>query len=310
MLDRALSTFLKQAFAADLGAWNESSVRDLAEKNPPHGLGGSFQWLLTGDVNYLWARWFLEGLVDPSSFRERGDHYVHLLNDIQEAIDPLMLRVPEDEKREITFVLADIWWEHVKLSEVVERHQLDREMRLTLWDQNQRCWICGAEFPDWARQKFLEKGASREVEKLPYVDAYKPRGLQKADLQVEIEHVVAHSAGGADDESNLRLACGWCNRAKAARTLLYDAEGSPRFINHPDAGRASVPQPFWVVRLLAMRGRCEALSCDSSTLTHELTAAPRNLRGSPNPANLMVVCQEHDPLADWRLVPSRCMDAS
>jgi len=73
----------------------------------------------------------------------------------------------------------------------------------------------------------------------------------------------------------------------------------------------SVPQPFWVVRFLAMRARCEDPSgCQRKTATDELTVAPRNHGGSPNPANLMVVCHDHDPMTDVRLVAARYVSAS
>jgi 5-methylcytosine-specific restriction endonuclease McrA len=41
---------------------------------------------------------------------------------------------------------------------------------------------------------------------------------------LEIEHIRPCSRGGSDDEENLCLACGHCNRHKAARLTAIDAK--------------------------------------------------------------------------------------
>ncbi len=37
----------------------------------------------------------------------------------------------------------------------------------------------------------------------------------------EIDHIVPKDAGGADDDHNLQLLCGWCNRKKGKRSMEY-----------------------------------------------------------------------------------------
>ena len=41
---------------------------------------------------------------------------------------------------------------------------------------------------------------------------------------LEIEHIIPLAKGGSDDESNLWLACPFCNRHKADRTIGFDPD--------------------------------------------------------------------------------------
>lgn len=47
-----------------------------------------------------------------------------------------------------------------------------------------------------------------------------PQSLVMGTL--EIEHIIPRSRGGTDDESNLWLSCGLCNRSKGAQTAGID----------------------------------------------------------------------------------------
>lgn len=306
-MDLAVAAFVQQALGSGSGTWDVSAIRGLGELSPPTSLGGATAWLLRGDVNALWGRWFLEGLADPALFTGGRLQYPHLLKQVRDSVAAMAVTMPADEQREVARRLSDLLYAEVERRIAARRIPLQREGRLLLWELYPRCWICGGEFPDWARSRFLgEMTDAAEPIGRPFVDFFRPRGVRPTDLRIEIEHVVAHAHGGATDLSNLRLACGWCNRAKGARTLLYDAEGTTRLFDHPTAGAISIPQPFWVVRLLAMRPRCEDPSgCVARTSAQELTVAPRRIGGSPNPSNLMVVCNNHDPLQDIRLIAAR-----
>lgn len=306
MVDLALGQFVQEAFSSDSGAWEEDVVRSLAARAAPPGLGGSFDWLLRGDTHLLWARWFLEGLADPQPYVDGHLQYAHLFKQVRDAIAVIGVHLPVDEQGELSRVLSKLLWREIEHRSIRSRIPADRELRLLLWDLYPRCWICGGAFAEWARASFLGDDCEVEPSPLPFVDFYKARGTKLQHLRIEVEHVRAHSTGGAHDPSNLRLACGWCNRAKSDWSLLYDAEGSPRRSRHPTLGILSVPQPFWIVRTLAMRGRCEDPSgCQARAESAELTVAPRHRGGAPNPANLQVVCSVHDPFADERLVAAR-----
>src|SRR5690606_7142902 len=60
VIDSAISQFVEDAFAEGSAAWDEDAVRSLAARVAPQALGGSADWILRGDANMLWARWFLE----------------------------------------------------------------------------------------------------------------------------------------------------------------------------------------------------------------------------------------------------------
>jgi hypothetical protein len=309
-VDLAVSSFIAQAFASTLGTWDPDATRSIAGTSPPDAVGGTAHWLLFGDAHTLWARWFLEGLADPQQYVDGRRQYPHLLTQVREAVSTLAVATPADEQREMARGLADLLWREVERRTLVRRVPADRELRLLLWDLYPRCWVCGAAFPEWARAAFLGEELNSDPAGLPFVDFYKPRGVRPMDLRIEVEHVVPRAGGGLNDPGNLRLSCGWCNRAKGARTVLYDAEGSPRVFRHPTLGLVATPQPFWVVRLLALRPRCEHPSgCAARVTDQELTVATRLTGGAPNPANLIVVCSEHDPLADNRLVGARYFPA-
>lgn len=305
-MDLTTLDFTRHVVESNSATWDEATVRDLATKIAPQGLGGTSGWLLRGDANYLWARWFLEALADPLPYLDGRKQYPHLYQRVSAALAADAGHLPADERAELARGLAKLLWQEIRGRAVSQRVNTDRETRIFLWDLYPRCWVCGAAFSEWARADFLHEESGTDRRTLPFVDFYKPRGLTLNDLRIEVEHVVPNSAGGTSEIHNLRLSCGWCNRAKSNRTLIYDAEGATRNRRHPTLGIVSVPQPFWVVRFLAMRGRCEDVSgCSMRTTTDELTVAPRNIYGAPNPANLIVVCREHDPLRDVRLVAPR-----
>ena len=195
----------------------------------------------------------------------------------------------------------------------VDRRQWAERISLSLADRRSlivaagsppRCWVCGSTFPEEALDRFLKSGTADTPELPLYVDVYQPRGRIARDLLIEVDHVVPFSEGGLNEE-NLRVACGWCNRVKSNSLTLYAAPAGVRYAKHPTLGKVAVPQPFWVVRLLGLRGRCEApKGCDQTTSNARLTVCMRNVEGAPNPLNLMVCCYEHDSLKDRRFVPN------
>jgi hypothetical protein len=134
----------------------------------------------------------------------------------------------------------------------------------------------------------------------------KPR-LRQRDYGIEVDHMVPFSQGGGGDD-NLALACGWCNKTKGARLSLYDVQARPLEFRHPNLGITSVPRPFWVVRIMALRRRCEYGACERNVSNSEVTALPRNPCGAMNPMNLMVTCVEHDRLGADRLVHRKLLE--
>ena len=305
MLDISTGHFVKTALGDISSRWIPDEVRKLAALSVPSGLAGSAEWLLTADYSLLLARWFLEGVCDPARYRRRrGGQFPQLYSSVRQSVSRMASGIPPDEQMALAKGLAAVLLAEIQRERAVRRTIYDRELCLQLWERYPRCWICGALFPDWARATFLKESVAFPRSSPRFVDFFRPRGLRPEDQQVEIEHVVALASGGEDVELNLRLACRWCNQAKGARTVLFDTGGQPQTLFHPELGHeVGVPRPFWVVRLLAMRPRCEwSGGCDARPNNAELTVAPIREQGSPNPANLQVTCYAHDPIKTIRLV--------
>lgn len=138
-----------------------------------------------------------------------------------------------------------------------------------------------------------------------YVDIYSPKGLASHELAIQADHVVPFSRGG-QEENNLKLAHAWCNSKKAHYTSAFEIQSSPVIAGPNRFGLASLPKPFWTVRTLATRRRCEhSDGCDKTLATTELRIALRNSSGAPVPSNLTVLCGEHDTLRETRFQTAR-----
>ena len=276
----------------------------LRGRSVPDRLLGSRGTLLKADISVLWARWFVDALCDPSRHQKTYRGYAYVVSEIFENAEKLFSDLPPDERSAIATLIARLADAEIRRRIDRQRQSLSLEERSVLWEMSgpdQRCWICGYRFEQKAANRFLHQ----DVEKpsLPlFVDYIMPRGLTDRDLQVEVDHVVPVAHGGQAVDM-LSLACGWCNSHKGARTSVYDVGSSARIVEHPKLGRTTVPRAYWVVRLLCLRRRCEwPQGCTRTVRDSELKVCPRHLRGSLNPTNLRVTCDEHDSLADFRLV--------
>jgi len=179
----------------------------------------------------------------------------------------------------------------------------EREAVIDLAGKQPRCWICGYCFSDWAVGRFVTQEEFAPPTLPLFIDYVTGHGAQERDLTIEIDHVVPVAAGGRN-EDNLRIACGWCNSRKKDYVSIYDVGSAPKVFRHPNLGAISVPQPFWIVRLLALRKRCESpTGCRNTNANSRLFVGSLNTAGAMNPTNLTVRCAEHDELRNYRLVP-------
>jgi hypothetical protein len=242
----------------------------------------------------LWARWFLEGIVDPDDYRTGSLQLPSLYASVSRNLDSIGM--PKDSQgKAIRRRIAELLWGEVLRRRAIGPRAVDYAVKASLWEEagpSPRCWICGYLFPPWARTLSLY-GSPRSAPLPAFLDFYRPQGKHFKDLSAEVEHVGAYSRGGGD-EGNLRLSCGWCNRAKSNWGLLHEVPVTPRLFSHPRLGEIKIPQPFWVVRRLALVGRCETLGCSKTTASDALTVCLRHRSGSPTPLNLQVTCAEHD----------------
>ncbi|MEU0217473.1 HNH endonuclease signature motif containing protein [Streptomyces sp. NPDC006265] len=291
--------------------WSESDLKEVAELSAPSGLLGRNEWILRADYSITVGRWFIEGLVDLGRYARNTENIGYLFREISQRLQEMDPQAPKDELQQIARQLTSFAWRDVKARREAGRERIDNALRSVVWFRDeplQRCYLCGYKFCPQARDLFLRR-TSDPVEPHKLVDFTRPRGVRSRHLRVELDHVVPVAEGGTADEDNLRLACGWCNNVKSNLWSVYDAKAwSIGVIEHPSLGVISVPQPFWTLRVVATRARCEApQGCGARLIDHELFAAPRNIKGALTPTNLMVVCREHDPWAGHRLVSPRLL---
>lgn len=310
-----LSNYLSQAHAAFNNAWERDLLRSLSVLQTPQNVLGSQAWLLEADVRVTWTQWFIDSLVSRSRYIEDLNlRYSHLYFDVHRQLQIKYPHVPADELREAARVVSELAWEDINRRREIRRRSIPRQVREDLWlaaEPSPRCYLCGYLFTSQARDRLLRRTAGRNVAyELPLlVDFARPRGLRERDLGIEVDHVSPVSMGGLTSLENLRLACGWCNRVKSDRRSLYEAPaGMVRRVSIRGLGTVAVPQPLWVLRMVAIRGRCEHSSgCTAKLDTHELFIAPGNLAGTLNPVNTLIVCSDHDPWASSRYVGRRSL---
>lgn len=291
----ALSRLLTLSYAGAVEEWDRSWHASTAAEWTPPAAETLLDRSVFADNGIMWARWFLEGLADPDRYRRTSLKLPRLYAEVSGALAELGIPDdPDGRKVRETFTRL-IWREVLRLRAVTPRPSYDQETRELLWaaaGNPARCWVCGYQFPAWVRARFIR--GMRPALTLPtFVDFYRPQGLKEAELFAEVEHVGAWSRGGGEGE-NLRLSCGWCNRTKGALGLLNESATTATLFNHPRLGVIKRPHPFWIVRRLAMIGRCEKKGCDKTNENAELTVAPRVRSGAPTPTNLRVTCAEHD----------------
>ncbi|MEW1934339.1 HNH endonuclease signature motif containing protein [Rhodococcus sp. NPDC079359] len=255
--------------------------------------------------------WYVDGIANSEIFiNKRRVSYGHVYAEVRTRLSE---RYPSGQPSEISVaaqVVADVAWRRICIrKEAQERGVLSRGEKAALWfaaEPSPRCYLCGYLFTGFARDKFLKEdsgGANRSLVLPALVDFTRPRRTQR-DHVIEIDHVEPVALGGTSGLSNLRLACGWCNRVKSARTSIYDVgAATDRVVNVSGIGWVREPQSFWVLRVVATRGICEAsIGCSRTVEDSELVVAPRYPAGAMNPTNIAVYCDEHDPWRSARLV--------
>lgn len=299
-------TFVEHSTKALGQGWDSAAMLPVSGLHPSSAVLGNRETLLRADAHTLWFRWFLDSILDPERFVVNYPGYAFLVAEIFPKVSAMFPGVPMDERNALASTITRAVEDEIVRRQNTKRQQIDRATRLEIWDRSgptQRCWVCGYAFDSIAADEFLNLPSNAPTRNLPlFVDHGKPRGLSLRDYKVELDHVQPVSGGGQSGD-NLRLACGWCNSHKSNLISLYDVAGSCKMISHPRAGKIGIPQAFWVVRILGLRQRCEWQGgCKENVKTCELTVAPRNLKGAMNPINLFVVCDEHDPIRNERLV--------
>ncbi|EPB6481579.1 MULTISPECIES: HNH endonuclease [Pseudomonas] len=303
-----VSSYISNAPSDPAGIWQQPELEKWST-SPPEDMTARHETILRADAHALWFRWFIEGICNPLRYvDDEKKTIIDVLSDVIPRVDEIYPKEPADERSQVAKKIAT----HI-MAEVSRRRQIERvsasiHQKRELIDssaEEPRCWMCGYRFSERAIEKFLGKTRGLTLDPPQFVDILRPRGIYVRDIGIEVEHIVPVAGGGGGLE-NLALACGWCNKSKGARTSLYDADAR--------APRASyvlgnirwheLPHPFWTVRLMATRMRCEHSSgCDRNIKNSELFIAPSDHRGAPNPSNLHIYCAEHDPYHLSRFFP-------
>ncbi|MHB1758159.1 MAG: HNH endonuclease [Leptospirillum sp.] len=276
--------------------WSIQDLEKIAHMDVPHSFLGRQRTLLKGDINELWVRWFIESIADPWRYLMGDSKYSRLYNDILREVPSIFFEMTGPERQEIAISIARYIFKIVqsmKASNVRKpMSSAEKILLLELAGNLPGCWICGWKFPQIVIDNFME-GTSEKVPSPSFVDVFKPRGLKSQDLRIEVDHILPFSHGG-ENENNLKLACGWCNRYKSSHLLIYDVEGHPIQASPNNFGISSIPQPFWIVRLLALKRKCEhPTGCQKTVENSELTVMPIRECGALNPTNLRLTCFEH-----------------
>lgn len=298
------ATFIEAALRDPRNHWNADAIGKLSSMQVPDAILGRRRTLLRADSSQQWARWFVEGLVDPRRYVGGRLNYAQIFSDVLEAVNNRFSDRTMQERVQLASSVSQALLRAVEqLASERRRALIDRSQKSFLIDvagDPVRCWICGTAFDQVALDNFIYG----ETEPLPvpaFVDVLKPRGLVPRDGAIEIDHILPVALGG-ENEDNLALACGWCNRSKRAAVSVYEVEGRPRTAGLNRIKLFSLPQPFWVVRQLAVVRQCEHVDgCDRNALNAAMTVSPTMPGGSVNPQNLITTCFEHDPLRDVRL---------
>lgn len=285
--------------------WDINILSNISSQRVPDFIMNERGVLLRADIHILWTQWFLESICDPDILTDSEISYAHIVKTVQNSIPLIFPKFSNPERKEITKYIARLVDKEVQRRKSIRRTAISLETKKFLWEiynPEPRCWICGYKFTKWAENIFLGYGNYTEQPRPSFIDYITLHGLNKRDIVIEVDHAVPISKGGAE-EDNLRLSCGWCNSHKSNYISLYDVPVKPRRVEHPKLGKHSVPHPFWIIRLLAVRKRCEYEGgCNNNVDNSQLTVIPKYSKGMMNPTNLRVVCSEHDSLGSHRLV--------
>ena len=299
-------TFLESTSARLENNWQMTKLNYIAQSRIPDFITGKQDSILRADIVTLWTRWFLESICDTECFMEGVPNYAHIVDTVKNEVQVIFSNMEVNKHRELIKQISFLLYQEIQRRQAIKRKTFDNVVNDILWDlygPKPRCWICGYQFSQWAIDKFLKNEASEEIPEPLFIDYLKPRGLNRRDFQIEIDHVFPLSDGGGEEVSNLKFACGWCNSYKSNRLSIYDVTAKPSVIQHPKFGRTTVPHPFWCVRLLSLHRQCEhEKGCDKTIENSELTITSRHQKGSMNPINLRVTCDEHDHLGSDRFI--------
>lgn len=285
--------------------WSLDGLQKLSSQVVPPSILGKMPELLQGDINKQWAQWFLRGICNIQHAQQCGWKYPQVNLHVRKWLEKEFGGNSINSEELINLISRAIFNELQKLKNKGERRSIPFEVKqelIDICDGKPFCWICGYKFRNEAISNFLDS-THYNVPLPKWIDIFKPIGLTARDIKIEIDHIVPISAGGETETDNLRISCGWCNCHKSAHSSLYDVSGSA--LHGKLKGKhISLPQPFWVIRLLSVIGSTLPGGNDSvSTSEKELTIIPQNSLGQMTPANLLIVSYDDARITSEQIQP-------
>ena len=306
-MDDPLEFFAKHYQPHAREIWSETSLRGMAAVHAPDALFGKNWSIVRGDALVMWARWFVASLINPSQFTNpEPGQYVKLYRSVNNLIDKRYVHSTASQRESLVEVLVQLVNTEIQRRKRTRRNSYDSVTKRELVDRAgspARCWICGHQFATVVVDRFLDDSCTSRIALPEFIDFLRPAGFTESDLSIQVDHVTPVSGGG-DNDDNLRLACGWCNRTKSNHTNLYDVGSNTYRFKHPKLGVLDLPQPFWVVRVLAITKECQhhdAPACKATTQNAQLYIAPLQ-EGAMTPPNLSCFCANHDPWRNHRFI--------
>ncbi|MBN3492223.1 HNH endonuclease [Vibrio neptunius] len=290
-----LSGYLNQTIPAIPQSWKPNTLACLANIVSPGSLFNRRESMLKADIHFLWLSWFLESIYDFNLAPENVS-YADVLSSVRRGLIKSGFDDNDESFKDVWVNIARLIFTYVTHTQGRSRKQVSKSLKQDLianCNGKPHCWICGARFSQESISNFL--GAKVKFTLSPTVDYMFPRGLKERDFKIEVEHKLPFSLGGGDidDIDNIGLSCGYCNRHKWKFLSVYDANRNLRTFSHLRLGMVSVPQPYWVIRILALADKCSEAGCTARKTSQQLYVDLVNDLGSATPSNLKVVCRKH-----------------
>jgi|GEM_PF-2200782 len=299
-----LNAYLDRVIPVISDSWRTDALADLAITNPPQGVFTNNSVLCKSDISFVWLSWFIESIYDYN-LADKNVSYGTVFSNVRRGLIHSGFNDSSPKFTEVSRTISRLVFEYIGKLKGRKRKQPKndtKEALLEKFDSKPHCWICGYQFKDFAINRYL--GTDDNIILPSTFDFYSPRGLKERDISIEIEHKQPFSSGGGDldDLDNLDLSCGYCNRYKWKFLSLYDVNKGLRTFSHPSLGNVSIPQPYWIIRILALADKCSHSGCTVKKTKQQLYIDLVNPLGSASPTNLKAVCRKHISLAGFRFL--------
>lgn len=299
-----LNAYINQVIPSISESWDTNALANLAVLNPPKDVFPNNNVICKSDMSFVWLSWFVESVYDYNLAKE-DITYPAVFSYVRRGLIHSGFNENSANFTDVSKSVSRLIYEYIGKVKGRKRKppkHSTKEALLEKFDRGPFCWICGYRFTSEAIDKYLGKPSNIELPST--FDYFSARGLKERDLSIEVEHKQPFSTGGADidDLQNIDLSCGFCNKHKWKFLSIYDANRGLRSFSHPRMGLVSIPQPYWIIRILALANSCSEAGCTVKKAKQQLFVDLVNPLGSASPTNMKVVCRKHLNNLGYRFV--------